>query len=270
GLVSGSGGFSVTKSLVDVTVDTGLLHDASLLTVALDDLALKVGTDTVGVTLNGGSVAIAVLGAPVPTAPATDTRSWLAIDASGISGSIDVGTVFNAAISAVAIQVNRASGAYDADGAGTASAPVNATALDWSTVPGSNLTLSGSKLSVSGHLDSLNIAGLVSGSGGFSVTKSLVDVTVDSQLLHDASLLAVTLDHIALKVGTDTVGVTLSGGAVAVAVLAAPVPTAPATDTRSWLAIDASDISGSIHVGSVLTAALSAVKIKVNRAAGAF
>src|SRR5205823_4504621 len=152
------------KSLVDVTVDSTLLHDASLLTVTLDQLALKVGTDTVGVTLSAGTVRIAVLGAPVPTAPATDTRSWVGIDASGIGGSIDVGTVFNAAISAVKFQVNRASGAYDADGAGTLSTPVAAAPLDWSTVPGSGLTLSGSKLELSGHVDRLNIAGLVSGS----------------------------------------------------------------------------------------------------------
>src|SRR5205814_2111742 len=243
GLVTGSGGFSVTKSLVDVTVDSQLLHDASLLTVTLEDMTLKVGTNTVGVSLHADSVAIAVLAAPAPTAPATDTRSWLAIDATGISGEIHVGTVLTAALSAVKIQVNRASGAYDADGAGTASAPVNATALDWSTVPGANLTLSGSKLSVSGHVDSLDVAGLVSGSAGFSVSKTLVDVMVDSTLLHDASLLTVTLDQLALKVGTDTVGVTLAGGSIAVAVLAAPAATAPATDTRSWLAIDASDIS---------------------------
>src|SRR5439155_1347946 len=123
-----------------------LLHDASLLTVTLDHLGLKVGTDSVGVTIDAGSVAIAVLGAPVPATPATDTRSWVGIAASGLGGSITVGTVFDAAISAVAFQVNRASGAYDADGAGTVSAPVVAAPLDWSTVPGSGLTLSGSKL----------------------------------------------------------------------------------------------------------------------------
>src|SRR5439155_1600403 len=192
-----------------------------------------------GVTLSGGSVAVAVLAAPAPTSPETDTRSWLAIDASDISGAVHVGSVLTAALSAVKIRVNRASGAYDADGAGTASTPVNATAVDWSTVPGSNVTLSGAKLEVSGRLDTLDIADLVTGSGGFSVTKSLVDVTVDSHLLHDASLLTVTLEDVALKVGTDTVGVTLSAESVAIGVLAAPAPTAPATDTRSWLAIDA-------------------------------
>src|SRR5207247_2009446 len=82
------GSSSVTKQLVDVTVDSQLLHGASLLAVTIDSFSLKVGTDTVGVTLGSGLVKVAVLGAPVPTAPATDTRSWLGIDASGISGSI--------------------------------------------------------------------------------------------------------------------------------------------------------------------------------------
>ena len=56
--------------------------------MTLDDLALKVGTNTVGVALSAGTVRIAVLGAPVPTAPATDTRSWVGIDASGLGGTV--------------------------------------------------------------------------------------------------------------------------------------------------------------------------------------
>src|SRR5204862_342756 len=178
-------------------------------------------------------------------------------------GSIHVGDVLTAALSHVAVQVNKASGFFDADGAGTG-LPVNAAVLDWATVPGSNLTLKEAKLSVSGSLDTLNVADLVSGSAKFAVTKGLVDVTVDTGLLRNASLLTVSLSELHLKVGTDTVGVSLDGGSVKVAVLAAPVPTTPATDSRSWLAIDASEIAGSIHVGDVLTAALSHVAVQVN------
>src|SRR5204863_413722 len=187
------------------------LHNASLLTVSLSELHLKVGTDTVGVTLDGGSVKVAVLGAPAPTTPATDSRSWLAIDASEIAGSIHVGDVLTAALSHVAVQVNKASGFFDADGAGTGT-PVNAGVLDWATVPGSNLTLKEAKISVSGSLDTLNIADLVSGSAQFAVTKGLVDVTVEGGMLHNASLLSVTLSELHLNVGTDAAGVTLDGG----------------------------------------------------------
>ena len=114
-------------------------------------------------------------GSVAPRGPPADTRRWFGLNATDLSGSFHVGTVVSASLRDVAILVN----------SGSATLPATASGLDWTAVlgthaPASLAGIAGDQLHVSGTLESLDIAGLVTGSGGFGVTKSLVDVTVDS------------------------------------------------------------------------------------------
>ena len=65
---------------------------AVLLTISLSDLHLKVGTDTVGLEITSGNVDLATL---APTALG-DLRSWFAVKAEHLSGSLQSGTVARA------------------------------------------------------------------------------------------------------------------------------------------------------------------------------
>ena len=93
-----------------------------------------------------------------------DGRSWLAIEATGFAGSLAIGSAFTATLADVSVTINTATGA---------------TALDWADVTGESVTLptlTTEFLNVSGSLTSINLAGLVSGSADFSVTKESVSV----------------------------------------------------------------------------------------------
>ena len=80
--------------------------------------------------------------------------------------------------------------------------------------------MSGDQLDVAGTLDSLDIAGLVSGSAGFHVSKKTVSIGVS------AALLDVTLSNLHLKVGTDTVGLEITAGSIAFGCSRRPLPMA--------------------------------------------
>ena len=127
-----------------------------------------------------------------------DGRSWFAVSASGLSGSLHVGSVASATLSGVSVLVNRGTGA---------------TGFDWSTLgadtPSGLATVSGDQLDVAGTLASLDIAGLVSGSAGFHVSKKTVSIGVS------AALLDISLSNLHLKVGTDAVGLEITSGSIA-------------------------------------------------------
>src|SRR5262249_61361632 len=129
-------------------------------------------------------------------------------------------------------------------------------------VDGVTISLTQARLFVSGTLSSLNIAGLVSGSAHFQVVKDVVDADVDGTAgfdpatdLNDAVLLTFALTQLSLKVGTDSFGISITSGEVRAATLAP----AASTDTRRWLAVQASNVGASLSVGSLLSATLTDV-----------
>jgi hypothetical protein len=94
---------------------------------------------------------------------------------------------------------------------------IGVTGFDWSTLtspPAALADVSGDQLDVAGTLESLDIAGLVTGSAGFHVSKTTVTVPFA------AVLLTISLSDLHLKVGTDTVGLEITSGNVDLATLA--------------------------------------------------
>ncbi len=256
GLLQGSAHFSLTRDVVDATVPAGtgtaVLTGASLLTFTLDlgtaadTKLLQVGTDGMGLTISAGTLKIAALSAKTPTAPATDTRSWLAIDASGLAASIALPGDISAAVANVVVQVNRASGALDADG--NPSTPnVAATTINWTTaikkggVTVQPVSLTTDKLAVSGDLTTFAIGTFLSGTAHFELTKSTIALVVPQGTVASADLLTFGLSQVHLTIGNvDGPHFTVTDGTLAMAMVA-PTPTTPAaTNPASWTAIEGS------------------------------
>ena len=285
---------SSPSSVVDVDLDgdqTADLIDANLLTFGVSELRFQVGTDDFGVAITSGAVQIASL-APAPPAagspppPMPDTRKWLAVQASGLGASLNVGSLLTAELENVSLQVNQASPAV----------PTPTPVLDWTAafdidangvfgevddlliVDGTPIELTTDKLAVAGDLATLSIAGLVNGSAHFEITKQTVDVNLDDDPLtaelEAATLITIGLSEIELSIGTADFGVAITGGAIQVAALAPKPPTitAPGTpapsDARRWLAVQASGIGASLNAGDLLSAALEDVALEINQASG--
>ncbi|MGZ4363246.1 MAG: hypothetical protein ACXVFF_13510, partial [Gaiellaceae bacterium] len=289
GLITGHSGFSITLDTVDAdlngdnTIDAaaGDVNDGSLFTLSLTGLHLNIGTSDFGVSITGGEVDIAALTPAAPTGPATDTRQWVGIQASGLSGSLTLGTVASASVSGLTIHVNKASGTLNPDGTGTSN--IDASPLSWSVVDTdeagsyaatgvSGVSLaSGDPLLVEGDLTSLSLAGgFVTGSAHFKLTRSLVGVHLASGDLTDAVLLALELSSLNLNFGAGAVSFEIHGGSLALASLSAPAVTSPASDNRVWLAIKGSVSSITFHGIPGLSLDLTALTVSVNTASGSF
>ena len=185
GFVTGTAGFAVTESNVDVA--TPALPGANLLVISLTSPTLTIGAGSFGLTLggSGSSVTIASL---TPASP--DGRSWTAVQATGLTGSLAIGTLATASLTGVSIDVNSAGG-------------TGATPLDWTGVAGSGITLTGSTaFAVSGTLSNLSIAGFISGSATFTVSERTINVTVGGVTLTGATLLTLGLGSLNLNVGS--------------------------------------------------------------------
>ena len=257
GLLEGSADVAFHSALVDADLDgsggidpaTGE-HGAHLQTFAVTNASLTVGTAGYGVTF-GGDVAVAEL---TPSG-ATDTRQWIGVSASGLTGSVALGSLAIAAVANGVVQINTATGA----------API-----DWATVTGSGLTLAGGLLSISGDLTNLMIGGFVHGSAHFAVTRSLVGVHLTSEDLTDAVLVTLALSNVQVTVG-DPAGVDFvsTGGSLALASLHAPAATLPATDTRVWLTAKGTLSGVSFNGVTGLTLALTDLGLALNTATGA-
>ncbi|MGZ6715887.1 MAG: hypothetical protein ACXVFG_14140, partial [Gaiellaceae bacterium] len=174
GLVSGSAHFELKRQTIHVTNSPAV--EATLLTFALSNLSLSVGTPSFGVTINGGSIAIAAI---TPTAT-TDPRRWLAVKGTDLSATLNLGSFATAVADHVSVMVNRFSG-------------TGATALNWDTsLDLNNDTTFGDSLSVNGTpFDDvtqevtqiagnlkLRIGTFVYVSGGFSLIKTDTFVTL--------------------------------------------------------------------------------------------
>src|SRR5207244_600682 len=128
---AGSGTVEVVKTTADANAPA--LTDAPLLELSLTDVRASVGDpNSVHLDLTGASLALAILSAPAPTTPATDSRRWIALKAHVDSAGIVTGIPdLSLTITGLDLAVNKASGAYDGDGAGTAQTGQAATPLDW-------------------------------------------------------------------------------------------------------------------------------------------
>src|SRR5205807_805554 len=95
-LVSGSLSFAVSKT----TVSQG-----TLLTLALSNLALQIGTAGFGLAITGGSLKLAALA----DVTAGSSAQWFGLQGSNLSGSLSLPAV-SATIANLALAVNTASG----------------------------------------------------------------------------------------------------------------------------------------------------------------
>ena len=110
--IAGSADFEINRRMLDVNVGViytnAELPRASLLTIALTDFQAAVGSDEFGVSISGGSLAIALLAPKQPkrTTPATpptddQTRRWIAVVGSGLTASVNGGDLFSASLTDV-------------------------------------------------------------------------------------------------------------------------------------------------------------------------
>ncbi|HSO01150.1 MAG TPA: hypothetical protein VLS46_01385, partial [Gaiellaceae bacterium] len=120
---------------------------------------------------------------------------------------------------------------------------------------------------------SVNLFDLVTGSAAFELVKQDVDVDLDGDLnggtgeqLSGAGLLLFGLSDLQLAVGIAGFGIDITGGTVALAILK-PAATAP-SPARSWTALQASGIGGTLHLPGV-HAGVENLVVEVNRATGA-
>ena len=304
GILTGGADFSVTSQLVDVDFDgdgdatTGdQLDDASLVTFALSNLNLRLGTPTVGLQIGpGGTIGIASISAPAPLT-GTDTRSWTAVVGAdlvvslslpGVTGSVENGS----------LKINRAAGELNGV------LQTGADALDWATEDGDPLTvdldaddpwtapadlvdpgnalptpvampvtLRGAQTAVAGELTNLNLFDFITGGANFALTSQAVDLDLDGdgnaatgEQLNDATLLTIALSDLTLFVGIDGAGLTVTGGSIGIAVLSAPAPLV-GTDTRSWTAVSADDFGVALDLPGI-EATVTSATLRIGRASG--
>ena len=273
------------------------MNDASLVTFALSNLNLRLGTPTVGLQIGpGGTIGIASIAAPAPKI-GTDTRSWTAVVGANLAVSLSLPGI-TGSVSSGSLKINRAAGALNG------SPQTGANALNWATDdatpaaltvdlngagdwaapvelvdPGKALptpvampvTLRGAQTAVAGTLSNLNLFDFITGGANFALSSQSVDVDLDGngnaatgEQLNDATLLTVALSDLSLFVGIDGVGLELTGGSIGIGVISAPVV---AGDTRSWTAVSANNVGVRLELPEI-TAMVSEVSLRIGRASG--
>jgi hypothetical protein len=218
-----------------------------LLSIGLTDLALKIGTDEFGVSITQGSVAIASL---APTA-AGDTRRWLAVVADDVTASVNAGSLLSITVSALDVVISQQTpaGTPPLDWSAELSLDNDATfneAADALTIANLAIDPAADTLLVSGDNATVSVAdGFITGRADFTLGKAPVQFKANGTTIESGVLLSIGLTDLALKIGTDEFGVSITQGSVAIASLA---PTA-AGDTRRWLAVVANDVTASVNAG---------------------
>ena len=128
-LLSGSADFDFSETAnVSVSFEGSAtqvdISNATLYQVALTGLSISTAF---GLNLSGADIGIAAI---VPPTSSTDSRYWVAVDAEGLGGSLQLGSQLSASVSGVSVQLSL-------DGGSNASGGPQA--LDW----GSDIFLSG-------------------------------------------------------------------------------------------------------------------------------
>ena len=164
--------------------------------------------------------------------------------------------MISATVSNLVVKVNNATG--------QTSGSVAATPLDWTNeVPAAGITLASNELFfVDGDLTGVNIADLVTGAAHFTMSSQTVDVP--SLSLTKARLSTFSVSQLNL---TSPFGLSISGGTIKLITLQPSQADAAAGDTRKWSAIAVDGLTGSLNFPG-LSATISALSLKVNRAAG--
>jgi hypothetical protein len=103
--------------------------------------------------------------------------------------------------------------------------------------------------------------GFITGRADFTLSKAPVQFKANGTTVESGVLLSIGLTDLALKIGTDEFGVSITQGSVAVASLA---PTA-AGDTRRWLAVVADNVTASVNAGSLLSITVSALDVVISQ-----
>ena len=265
-VISGSAGFALSVSTVSPTTD---LTNATLITIALDNLAASAGTSGFGVAITGGNLGVAVL---VPAAQ--NTGAYIAVTGDSLAGSLALGTSVSASVTGLLVSIN------------TVANLTGMNPLDWETTfvppvdPGANLnltppvklpvTFTDGVLSLSGNLTSLNLFNVITGSAGFDLSESPIDSAAGAAVsLSGATLITVGLSNLAVNAASNGFGISISGGDLGIAVVEAPTPTeSGTTDNRYWIAADGSGFTASLLVGSFASATLTGLSVDINTSGG--
>ena len=119
--------------------------------------------------------------------------------------------------------------------------------IDWTAVTGSGLTLTGAILGVSGRIEQLTIAGVLTGTTDFAISE---------QTVAQGELLVGTLENLELQVGTAEVGVKVTGDSIRIALLAngaqrfTGIEASGLTITATLPGITGSIINGGVRVNT--------------------
>ncbi len=267
-VLTGSADFALSSTTIGLTQGATVLSGATLITVALSSLSVSVGTSSLGLSITSGTAGYLGIAFVEPPAPSsgTDSRYWVAVDASGLAASLNLGGSITATVSNINIAINQAGGTGPD---GTAAAPLNwLSSISGTTVPvnpGLNLTsavqmpiqYTAGSLTFAGSLTKLNIFNLVTGSANFAFNVSTVDV--NSPSLSDATLITLGLSNFQTAAGSGAFGLTVSGGTLGVALLEAPSPS-----TQYWVAVDGTGLAASVALGGLVTATVNNVAIQIN------
>ena len=302
-IITGSADFALSRSTTNVSF-TGAapasLMGASLIQVALYNLNLNIGVSGFGLSITGGDIGVVAVRAPTPAA-GSDSRYWVAVDATNLTVGLSLGnssspgSSFTAEVTNLSIQINQAGGSY-ANGATT----LAATPLDWTkdldlagdgqygtsadqlnpatllqlptgtTPPNLQITFTGAEFAISGSLAQIKLFNLISGSADFAVSVSTTNVAfsgLGKPDLTGATLITLALSNLNIAVGATGFGLEITGGELGIAAIEAPTPQS-GTDSRYWIAVDGMNLAASLAIGSSITATVSSLSIQLNQAGG--
>ena len=234
-----------------------------------------------GLSVTSGVLVMAMVTPSATDHTAGDDRSWLALSATGLTGSL-AAPGFQLFGTGFAVSVNQASGS-ESTNVGT----VDATPIDWmkdvldptkgnaaeTVAPGSppqTISFAGKQLTASGSVGIDVGPGLADLSGGFSMTESTVSGSDGS--ISFSSVPAIEVDVSAAQgfvglggslngshqVVPGTTGVSVSGGSVTVEEI-------KASSTVTYLGIAGSDLGGSSVGLSPISVTLSNGNVLVNQ-----
>ena len=294
--LTGEGSIAYESTPADVNLDGGAfggagdLDDATLTRIAITLTDASVGAGGIGFHVDGGTLYLATL---TPAVVGTK-KGWTALTGS-LSGASFEG------IDGLVIEVASLTVQYNQGKDGTPGS-VQPPAINWTTqVDLDNdgvkdvvnvtdaagvdhpITYTQGVLKVTGTGATVDLFGFLVGSVNFEFSTDTVDVDLDggglgAGDLDDAGMttIALSLDEalptdpetLTLTVGAAGFGVTVRDGTVKVATIGPkkPLP-AGVTDTRSWIVVEATNLGASLTLPGV-TATVSDVGIKINRASG--